>query len=318
MRKIDLPGTKVCELKHGQTDAFAGGAAPGNLPQWLVLNFMLPSYDPPNPVWGKDKPDGDGFAFVMYFKMEDWVERELESRGTMATSVRFLSTWMKNRADGKDSLGHRLKAIPRVDNPEQVDFSWSAKKAVNSYSEKPFLTGPRCHRFYAGFNYLEVDVDFHTYTYVVREGIFSMLDKIGLTVLSIGIVLEGQKSDELPEQLLGSIRFTIPKVRNLPTLASVRANQQSSAPLTGAEVIASILEPTQQLAEESTPNNHENSSNEAAVAPGAVVLSSELTAGEVSSTGVSIESNVSNESVLAAAVTEAVEEKGLSQVESNN
>jgi hypothetical protein len=87
MRKINLPDIKVCEppMKQGQTDAFAGGAAPGNLPQWLVVNFFLPSYDPPNPMWGKEKPDGDGFAFVVYLKMEEWVEQELESRGNMST-----------------------------------------------------------------------------------------------------------------------------------------------------------------------------------------------------------------------------------------
>ncbi len=114
MQNINILGTSHFAVKHGQTGALAGGSAPGNLPQWLVINFLLPSYDPPNPVWGKEKKDGDGWAFVSYFKMEPWVEAELALPSSKIASVRLLKEFLNSTIEGKDSLRHRLKCIPRV------------------------------------------------------------------------------------------------------------------------------------------------------------------------------------------------------------
>ena len=124
MQNINIPGTSHKALKHGQTGAFAGGSAPGNLPQYFIINFLLPAYDPPNPVWGKEKKDGDGWAFAIYLKMEDWVEAELALPSPKLASVRLLKAFLNATVEGKDSIRHRLKCIPRVINDYFIIFAF--------------------------------------------------------------------------------------------------------------------------------------------------------------------------------------------------
>ena len=57
-------------------------------------------------------------------------------------------------------------------------------------------------------NYLECDVDIHSYVYPARKTFHSLIPEIPKIVVDLGIVVEAREDDELPEQMLASARLS--------------------------------------------------------------------------------------------------------------
>jgi hypothetical protein len=54
-----------------------------------------------------------------------------------------------------------------------------------------------------GPNYLEIDLDIHSYAFLARKALNSYASRLKEVVWEIGFVLQGNAPEELPEQLLG-------------------------------------------------------------------------------------------------------------------
>jgi hypothetical protein len=54
-----------------------------------------------------------------------------------------------------------------------------------------------------GPNYLEIDLDIHSYAFLARKALNSYATRLKEVVWEIGFVLQGNAPEELPEQLLG-------------------------------------------------------------------------------------------------------------------
>lgn len=82
----------------------------------------------------------------------------------------------------RDKTRDRLKLIARVVNVEQ----WAKEGPLSSYehgllkryNDKPILTRPQ-HTFFRGPNYMEVDLDIHTYAWVARQAFGSFIPRLG-------------------------------------------------------------------------------------------------------------------------------------------
>ncbi|KAJ6725599.1 hypothetical protein OIU79_003878 [Salix purpurea] len=147
----------------------------GKVPPILVVNVQIPLY--PATIF-QSEIDGEGANFVLYFKLSDSYSKELPT--------------------------HFQESIRRLidDEVEKV----KERKLMQAYNEKPVLSRPQ-HEFYLGDNYFEIDIDMHRFSYISRKGFEAFLDRLKICVLDVGLTIQGNRVEELPEQILCCIRL---------------------------------------------------------------------------------------------------------------
>ena len=128
----------------------ADDALIGVPPLWLI-NFQIPAYAPPMPMWGK-KEDGEGYSVVLYYRLTDEAKDDL--RQNLTPAARLLKTFTANV--GEERWHGRYKSIPKIMNPDDCEVGRTVRSLIQSYNAKPFLTGPWCHAFIKGPGYVEV------------------------------------------------------------------------------------------------------------------------------------------------------------------
>jgi len=176
----------------------------------FILNFLIPGYGPGNPLWGKAQKDGEGYALVIYYKMNDYGKKQMANLESNAAKLlhRFLT------CGRGDTLVDQLKAIPQLLNAHEQEFNPVFRKIVTGYNAKPFMTGPTCHSFMRTNTYVEVDVDVHKYCYLARKACSGFLPDLGNMLVTLGVLLEGRGDEEQPEQMMGAVAISSAEVKN--------------------------------------------------------------------------------------------------------
>jgi hypothetical protein len=180
--------------------------------------LQLPTYAPP--IWGGG--DGPGVSIVYYFALsEDFDPLHQANQLALQLFQRVISNGKE--ADGTLSRD-RCKLIARVANVDD----WAVKAPLNTaehrlllnYNEKPVMTRPQ-HTFHFGPGYMEMDLDIHSYAFLARKAMHAFVGRLSTVVFEVGLVVQGNSPEELPEQVLACgrvyrVNFEAP--RPLPSL----------------------------------------------------------------------------------------------------
>jgi hypothetical protein len=185
---------------------FQGGSAPWpwtgapsdwnpslGLPRVIIVNWQVPLAEP---VLFGAQPLDPGVSIISYCVMSPSLCETLSSGSRLLPSVGLLRTLLERGESS--SNGTSLKLIALVENFSDLNLPQSLSK----YGGKPVLLTKSCSIRVYSSEVVVVSVDLRSWSYVARKTMHTVLDKTRDADLHFALVVEGNRTEDLPEQVL--------------------------------------------------------------------------------------------------------------------
>ena len=174
----------------------------------LIIHMMIPGGKPS--LWGKQ--DGIGWSQLLAFQLNQHGRDILSTNGRGSNSglaqliKRTWATDCKALAESKC----RIKFIPILVNANAVKLGKIIRATVNANTGRPFV-GLTCTEYYKTNDVLVCELDVHKFSYLAKEIAETIRPEIQTMVIDFAVLLEAS-GDELPENLLGCVRYRFPNM----------------------------------------------------------------------------------------------------------
>lgn len=176
-----------------------------SLPPVLLINAMIPDYDPP--FFGNEVTNGKGKSMVWFAELTQ-SSRDRIAKGSITPAMKLLQKFIKG---GKESeYGDRLKVIGRILNPNEAFSIYGSMVGmlISQYNGTPFLARSSPTFYHVPGKYFGIDLDAHLFGKIAKKGLAGMKDYMHGIVWDLALLLEGRTDEENPEQILASIRVS--------------------------------------------------------------------------------------------------------------
>ena len=203
-------------------------------PTVYIVNLMLPDYPPPNPVWGKHDrvmgPDGQGSHIIVVTRMTAETRAKLEKSGgdvaKMPPEVALMARHFRANREADAETG--MDAPPHSEASRQCtkmvcmvaagqeELPWAVRVAIGQGNGKPFMvnkTGFFTKREDKG--YFEIGVNVHNFGNLALNGLRNCHKYFKSLTLDLGVTLQGDSEDELPERLMFAFRAVKPDLEEI-------------------------------------------------------------------------------------------------------
>uniref|UniRef100_A0A7S2RJ71 CRAL-TRIO domain-containing protein n=1 Tax=Mucochytrium quahogii TaxID=96639 RepID=A0A7S2RJ71_9STRA len=191
------------------------------IPELLIVNMMMPSYQPSGP-FSKKRIDGPGQSIVMFAKLSDWAKTHPDDPAVQLWS-RFVHVYEE------DPFRERLKMITRLENPDEVPLGRIERALASKYNGTPWLVRPE-YEFHKGRGYFEIDIDYHLFKYFVLSNALPALDRIHNSILDCALIIQAERDDEMPERVLICATIRNLNLKEAPAIDLVLMDKSKNRP----------------------------------------------------------------------------------------
>ena len=238
------------------------------LPEFLIVNVMIPVYKPMNPLFHERRKNGKGVNVVHIFKLSDFAKRNA-SDSSVCLFREFIQACVRYKKTGaihEREMINRLKNIITLLNVSQLGLSRIEQRLHRRFNSTPwliryFLTNYTLREIEGingkKSNYFEIDIDYHNFRYTTLQLGHLVFSKVEHAILDSALLIEARKDEEMPERILCNVRIFHLSLQNSPTISFTK--DKMSLKTENRDGLNKTEENIGQIGEKGLPNERETS-----------------------------------------------------------